>query len=652
MPLLHWLKSLFVIRKDNPELMRVQLHALSRHVPLMYFVLVTNTLALAITHAPYAPPALTILVPGVLIALSLLRLIKWWRTRGEVVSPEMAYRRLRGSVFFAVILGIGFTACAISLYAYGDDAARAHVAFFISITVISCIFCLTTLRPAALALVMVVVVPAVIFFATTGNLVFIAMALNLLLVCCALTIVLFYNFEHLTNAVLAQQKLSASNAEMQALSAENIRLANSDSRLTGLPNRRHFYAELDAALAQRRETGAAVFVGIVDLDGFKPVNDLYGQSVGDAVLVEAGRRLTALSSPTTFLCRLGSDEFAYILRGERSEEDVRAYGRLICDSLAEPYVLADLVVRLSSSVGFASAADIGSDTLLDAAYHALFAAKSTGPGTIQLFTPELQTRLRHSNLVEQGLRHPDLPNQLSLNYQPIFDAQAGRPVGFEALARWASPTLGSVPPDIFIRAAERTGLITRITETLLARALDELKTWPADLRLSFNLSVHDIASPEAVARIVRLVRASGVAPKRIDFEITETAVMRDFEQSRAALTELRALGCSIALDDFGSGYSSLSNVHRLPLDKLKIDRGFIAELEARDASRAILRTMLDLCRNLKLECVVEGAETAGQVAILTQLGCRFLQGYFISRPMPVDAIPAFLKLHTAGRRAG
>ena len=651
MRLLNWLKSLFVIRRDNPELMRVQLHALSRHVPLMYFVLITNTLALAITHAAYAPPLLTVLFPGVLIALSLVRLLLWWRTRAETVSPETAYRRLRMSVVFSVILGIGFTACAMSLYAYGDAAARAHVAFFISITVIACIFCLTTLRPAALALVVVVVVPAVGFFVTTGNLVFIAMALNLLLVSCALTIVLFHNFEHLRRAVVSQQQLSASNAEMKLLSADNIRLANIDS-LTGLPNRRQFFAELEMAVTRHRDTGAAVIVGIVDLDGFKPVNDLYGHSVGDKVLFEVGRRLANLASPETFLARLGGDEFAYILYGERCEGEILACGKLICDSVAEPYVLADLVVRLSGTVGFAAAGDTGSESLLECADYALYAAKATAPGTAQLFSLELQTRLSHSSLVEQGLRSPDLPDQLSLNYQPIFDAQAGRPVGFEALARWTSPTLGSVPPDVFIRAAERTGLVTRITETLLARALDELKTWPTDLRLSFNLSMQDIASPEAVARIVALVRGSGVAPRRIDFEITETAVMRDFDQSLAALTELRALGCAIALDDFGSGYSSLSNVHRLPLDKIKIDRGFIAELEARDTSRAILRTMLDLCRNLKLECVVEGAETAGQVAILTQLGCRFLQGYFISRPMPVDAIPDFLKLHTAARRAG
>jgi diguanylate cyclase (GGDEF)-like protein len=652
MQITHWLKSLFVIAKDNPQLMRVQLRALSRHIPLMYFVLITNTIALSITHASTAPLALTVLFPGVLIALSVARLIGWWRSRDIEISPEMAYRRLRGSLAFGAVLGIAFTACALSLYSYGDDAARAHVAFYISITCIACIFCLTTLRPAALVLVLVVVGPSVVFFATTGNLVFIAMALNLLLVTGALTIVLFHNFEHLTRSVVSQQQLEASNAEMAALSAENVRLANLDS-LTGLPNRRRFFAELDQAIALHRDTGACVTVGIVDLDGFKPVNDLYGHALGDRVLVEVGRRLAALASPTSVLARLGGDEFAYILHGERSEEEILACGRLICDALSAPYVLGDLIVQLSATVGFATAAALGagSESLLECADYALYDAKHTAPGTPQLFSSALQTRLRHDSLVEQGLRHPDLPDQLSLNYQPIFDAQAGRPIGFEALARWTSPTLGKVPPDVFIRAAERTGLITQLTQTLLARALAEAKAWPADLRLSFNLSMQDIASPQAIGRIIDLVQQSGLAPTRIDFEITETAVMRDFEQSCAALAQLRALGARIALDDFGSGYSSLSYVHRLPLDKIKIDRGFIAELEAQDTSRNILRSMLDLCRNLKLECVVEGAETAGQVAILTQLGCRYLQGYFISRPIQADAIPDFLAIHNAQLRS-
>lgn len=645
MRLLNWAKSLFVIRKDNPQLMRVQVHALSRHIPLMYFVLITNTAALSLTHIANSPVEFTLLVPGLLIALSLVRLWSWWRSRGHEPTAEQAYSKLRGSVMFALALGVLFTANALSLYAYGDIAAKAHVAFYISVTVIACIFCLTTLRPAALVLTLVVVAPSLVYFATSGNLVFIAMAVNLLLVCGALTIVLFYNFEHLTRSVLAQQKLIESNAEMATLSAENVRLANLDS-LTGLPNRRRFFAELDAAV-ERHKDGEPITVGIVDLDGFKPVNDLYGHAVGDKVLMEVGRRLQALASPDTFLARLGGDEFVYILRGDRSDDDIRACGRTICDALSAPYMLGDIVVQLSGTVGFAgtSALGVGTASLLECADYALYNAKHSAPGTAQLFSAELQTRLRHHSLVEQGLRHPDLASQLSLAFQPIFDVQAGRPIGFEALARWKSPTLGQVPPDVFIHVAERSGLIHAVTETLLARALDELKRWPVALRLSFNLSMHDIASPEAVARIVAILDASGVDARRIDFEITETAVMRDFDQSHAALLALRALGARIALDDFGSGYSSLSYVHRLPLDKIKIDRGFIAEIEDREASRNIVRSVLDLCRNLNLDCVVEGTETAGQVAILTQLGCRYMQGYFISRPMPSDSIPAFLDLH-------
>jgi len=645
MRVLNWMKSLFTIRKDNLQLMRVQVHALSRHIPLMYFVLITNTVALSFTHIANSPIELTVLFPGLLVAIACVRLLRWWRTRGDEPTAEQAYGKLRGSIIFAVALGVLFTANALSLYAYGDISAKAHVAFYVSVTVIACMFCLTTLRPAALVLTLVVVAPSLLFFVTSGNLVFIAMAINLLLVCGALTVVLFYNFEHFTRSVVAQQQLTQSNAEMAALSAENVRLANLDS-LTGLPNRRRFFAELDIAI-ERHQEGHPVTVGIVDLDGFKPVNDLYGHAVGDKVLVEVGRRLQALASSDTFLARLGGDEFVYILNGDRSDDGIRACGRKICDALGAPYTVGEIVVQLSGTVGFArgSAIGVGAASLLECADYALYDAKHSAPGTAQLFSAELQTRLRHHSLVEQALRHPDLPNQLSLAYQPIFDVQAGRPIGFEALARWKSPTLGQVPPDVFIHVAERTGLIHGVTETLLARALEELKRWPGGLRLSFNLSMHDIASPEAVARIVTILETSGVDARRIDFEITETAVMRDFDQSHAALLTLRALGARIALDDFGSGYSSLSYVHRLPLDKIKIDRGFIAEIEDREASRNIVRSVLDLCRNLNLDCVVEGTETAGQVAILTQLGCRYMQGYFISRPMPSDSIAAFLDLH-------
>ncbi|WP_395820120.1 putative bifunctional diguanylate cyclase/phosphodiesterase [Devosia sp.] len=642
-----WIRSLFAIRRDNPQLMRVQVQALSRHIPLLYFVLVTSTAALAATHTSSAPAELTWGVSGVLMAASILRLAFWWRSRNTVLTDEAAYRKLRSTTVVGAVLGIGFLSFAISLYAYGDEFSRGHVAFYISVTVIACLFCLSVLLPAALALMGVVVIPAAIFLTLTGNPVFIAMALNLVLVSIALTVVMLYNFTNLTRSVASLQALEQSNSEMADLSRDNNRLANLDS-LTGLPNRRRFFAELDTAMAAYRQTGTPVIVGVVDLDGFKPINDLYGHAIGDRVLAEVGRRLSASASPAGVLARLGGDEFAYIVVGDRPTELALADANRICSVISAPYQIGELELQLSCSIGLAASEALEpGQSLIEYADYALYEAKNSARGTARLFSSELQGRLHRDSLIEQSLRSPEFTSQLDLEFQPIFDVLAGQPIGFEALARWTSPTLGVVSPETFIVAAERCGVITKITDTLLARALETAKSWPDDMRLSFNLSTHDVASPQAVQRVIDRVRASGTDPGRIDFEITETAVMRDFDQSCASLLRLRALGCRIALDDFGAGYSSLSYVHRLPLDKIKVDRGFVREIELTPVASNIVRSILDLCRNLGLDCVIEGTENAGQIAHLTGMGCHLMQGYFIARPMIAEAIGPYLSTYRA-----
>jgi predicted signal transduction protein with EAL and GGDEF domain len=204
---------------------------------------------------------------------------------------------------------------------------------------------------------------------------------------------------------------------------------------------------------------------------------------------------------------------------------------------------------------------------------------------------------------------------------------------YEALARWESPVLGAVAPTDFIAAAERTGLINRLTEVLFAKALAALKTWPAHLSLSFNLSACDISSWESIERIGRMVEESGFAPRRIYFEITETALIQDFAQATERLSYLRKLGARISLDDFGTGYSSLNYIHRIPLDKVKVDKSFVAGLTKDQASRDIVRSIVELCRNLKLPCIIEGVETIEQVIILRSIGCVIMQGFYFGRPV-------------------
>lgn len=642
------IKSLFWVAQDNPELMRSQLQAFAKQIPLLYLILTLSTVALSYTHFDSAPIYSTVYIPAALCLVSLVRLAFWWNSRDMSVSAARARSLLQQTVIMTVVLGVCFTAWAFALFPYGNDFAKAHVAFYLGITVLGCIFCLMHVRIAALLVGAVVIIPFAVFFVSTGNPVLAAMALNLTLVAGAIILVLMANYRGFAELIAMQRDLVDKQAETQRLNDENFRLANLDV-LTDLPNRRRFFAEFEVVIEQARSFGIPFTVGLVDLDGFKPVNDLYGHGAGDRVLVEVGRRLTSLPSPSAFIARLGGDEFGLIIEGKHSEKELRDYGKSICRTLAEPYALAESVVQMSGSVGFAtcSNAETASEHLLECADYALYHAKQASRGTAILFSEELETQIRHHSMVEQCLRHADLENELTLVYQPIFDVKQARTIGFEALARWDSPTLGRVPPDTFIRVAERAGLIGRLTEVLLRKALVETYNWPVDLRVSFNLSMVDIASPEAVQRILAIIEASGVDPRRIDLEITETAVMHDFEQACAALATFKSIGLSIALDDFGSGYSSLSYVHKLPLDKIKIDRSFIAEIETDTACRDIVKSVIDLCRNLKLACIVEGTETAGQLWAMTEIGCWLMQGYFFSKPLAPDLVAAHLHTERA-----
>jgi diguanylate cyclase (GGDEF)-like protein len=513
-----------------------------------------------------------------------------------------------------------------------------------AITVIGCIFCLMHLRPAALMLTVVVLIPYTIFFVSRDILVFRAMAINVFLVALTLIYILLTYYRDFASLVASQKALQDKQVETQGLSDENNRLANLDS-LTDLPNRRRFFHELDAALAHASALEQSFAVAVLDLDGFKPVNDAYGHAVGDQVLVEVARRLRRQCEGRALVARLGGDEFGLVIGADISRAALLELGNEICAALQAPYVMHNVTAQLAGSIGFVRFPEAGqnAEQLFERADYALYYAKQHSRGTPVIFSSKHETEIRASSLIEQTLKHADLERELTLAFQPIVDVATHRVIGFEALARWHSPVLGTVPPDVFIKQAERSDMIQRLTGILLRKTLDEVRNWPASLNVSFNLSIRDLAGPETIARICEIVRASGVPPQRIEFEITETAVMRDFEPAQACLRMLKEFGAKITLDDFGTGYSSLSYVRRLPLDKIKIDRSFIAEIETDDTCASIVKTVLDLCRNLRLNCVVEGIETVEQLAILRRLGCTTAQGYLFAKPMPAQRIAPWLQ---------
>ena len=635
------LGELLSVPQDNPELIRSQLAALSSQVPLLLVVLIINTAAVAATHFSAAPIWLTAVLPAPVLGLCLYWLATWRRLGKCAASLQRSVARLQSAVYFAGVLGVGFTAWGISLYPYGDAYQQAHVAFYISITVIACIFCLMHLRAAAVLLTLVVLIPFTAFFAATGKPVMIAMAVNVGLVALAMMYILSTHYRDFANLIDTQKQLIARQRQTQELSDENYRLSNLDV-LTGLPNRRSFFRDFDNQLALASAANTAFAVALIDLDGFKTVNDLHGHAAGDRLLVETARRLQDIIQPGMIMARLGGDEFVLLIAGEHDRKSLLALGKAVCETLRLTYDLNDAEVTISGSVGLViyPAAGETRETLFEHADYALMHAKHNRRGSAVIFAPEHETEIRLLNRIDQALRHADLNLEMTIALQPIIDITVARTVGYEVLSRWSSPLLGDVEPAVFIRAAERSELINRMTEGLLRKTLGEMPDWPADTHISINLSARDIASPETVLRLVAILSHSGIAASRITFEITETAVMADFDQAGDVLRMLRRLGARVALDDFGSGYSSLGYVHRLPLDRIKIDRVFVADIETSTASRSIVKTIVGLCQNLELECVVEGVETEGQMAALRALGCTLMQGYYFARPQsPAELWP-------------
>ncbi|OWV99918.1 EAL domain-containing protein [Rhizobium sp. R693] len=629
------LQHFMSVQSENSDLLKAQYRAFTRQMPMMYFILLSSTWALAITHMQFAPLWLTVAMPALFTAGCMLRVMFWWRTRGIDPKPDVAHAALVRANRLAIGIATIFTAWSFLLVPYGNAYTQSHVAFYMAITVISCIFCLMYVRSAAFIVALIVNGAFVVFFVASKQPTFIAIAINVLLVCAGMMSILMTNYRNFERMVVSQQRT-------QALSNENLQLANIDS-LTDLPNRRAFFAHLEAELEKAKVEGTRLALGVIDLDGFKPVNDLYGHSVGDRLLVKVSSRLaTALKASRAF--RLGGDEFAIVAPIVPEDEQLVANANAISEQLRAPYHMPEGTVHVSASMGIAVFPNLAStlEQLFDRADYALYHAKKTRRGGAVLFDAEHEKQINIEARIEHLLKQADLENELSVVFQPIVDVCCQKTVGFEALARWSNPTLGHVSPAQFFSIAERAGIVGSLTRPLLKKALACALKWEEHLRFSFNLSAHDLNSCEGVLSLIGIIENSGFDARRLDLEITETAFAHDFEQVKQSVEVLRRLGCGISLDDFGTGYSSLTRLHALPLTKIKVDRSFVTGLHERPASYKIVKSLLTLSRDMGLECVVEGVETPEELAALAGLGGTLVQGYVYSPPLREEDVGEFL----------
>ena len=422
--------------------------------------------------------------------------------------------------------------------------------------------------------------------------------------------------------------------------------------LTGLPNRPEMTRFVQAHISSNigKGQGAVLFL---DLDKFKLVNDTLGHPIGDALLKLVADRLSRVLGPNDLLARIGGDEFVILQQDANQPHAAEALASRIIELIGRAYLIRGHSVQIGVSVGIALTGRDGHtpDELFKHADLALVKAKAGGRSTFRFFTEAMDAEIRTRRALQIDLQRALVLEEFALSYQPQFEIDGKRLVGFEALVRWSTPERGPVSPGSFIPVIEEIGLMDRLGDWVLRRACEDASSWPRPLSVSVNVSPVQIKNPRFIETVVSALAHSGLPAHRLDIEITENALMDDTQATLSVLNQLKSLGIKISMDDFGTGYSSLSYLQKFPFDKIKIDQSFIKNMETNADSASIVRAVAALGEGLGMTTIAEGVETETQLTRITDNGCKQVQGYLTGRPMPSNEAAALAQAQTETRDA-
>ncbi|MEW5424387.1 putative bifunctional diguanylate cyclase/phosphodiesterase [Amorphus sp. 3PC139-8] len=418
--------------------------------------------------------------------------------------------------------------------------------------------------------------------------------------------------------------------------ARAVYLAEHDP-LTGLSNRNQLIQKLIDAINLSKRNGAKVGLLLLDLDGFKQVNDRYGHAVGDELLRVVARRLSTHIRIVDSVARIGGDEFCIVQVGLQQPAGAFTLAERLVSALEQPIVVGEIQASVSASIGIALFPDDASseDELYRNSDMALYAVKKSGGSGYLRFDHPADSHEEAQWNIEKDLRGAITRGEISLVYQPLRATEDSRIVGYEALARWDHPEKGAIPPEVFVPVAETTGIIRRLGNWILKAACRDAATWPEDVRVSVNVSSTQLEDGQLVETIENALEISGLSPSRLELEIKESALIGQTDRIGQTFSALKKLGIRLALDDFGAGSSSISSIQRLPFDRIKIDRSFVSSLASDARSVAIVRAILAIGKELNLSVTAEGVENEGQLVALRHMGCPELQGYLLGRPAPL-----------------
>ncbi len=603
--------------------------SLSHRLPLLYLIVVFDVVLLSLRFAGSAP-LLHVLLGPTLGIYAVARGCYWLPARvarRPIEDQRLDIERMRRLGAISALL---FVAWALSLYPYGDVSQRAMIHYLLAVTMFSGILGLAHSPQTALGIAAVFTIPSTLYFLAVGHPNVVYVSLVQLVVTAIVLMVTHGHHRDFVRLELSRQKLVRRERRAARLASAHYRQATVDS-LTGGMNRRAILACLQAEMESAAKSRP--WLALADLDGFKHVNDTYGHSAGDHVLRSVSDRIGEARGVIAH-GRLGGDEFAILFDGALDARAVGAAARRLSAAIREPIGHNNATLRLCASIGLHRVRGESVSGSLERADAALYKAKTRGDGAIVLFGPDDEITLQHRIAITRQFNDCALDERLMLLYQPIHDLRDNRVIGVEAFARWSPDGVNWQAPGTFMAIAEATGRTGELTRLVLARALEEFRPWENGLDLSINLSPRDVHRDGVVEAITSIVHKAGASPSSIILEVTERALMDDPKRATIQLQAFRDQGFRIALDDFGAGWSSLSQLRDLPLDMIKLDRALAAALSDDPGARAVAGMIVALAWQLGIGCTIEGIESAAQVEAARSLGINLMQGYHFGRPEP------------------
>ena len=547
------------------------------------------------------------------------------RTRPTYVSAHTISRAIRNSL----LLGILWATLPLIFFADASPGGQVIIACLCAGMLGGGAFALASIPAAAIAFTAPIVVASAITIGRSGDVAYALVAVLMVSYISVLWRGIYVYASQIVQRVGEQVK-----AEREVRRDE----------LTSLPNRLAFFEELESAFLRLTRCHEQFAVLYLDLNDFKIVNDRCGHAAGDKLLVEVGNRLRESVRQVDLVARLGGDEFAIVVADVADAAIVTALAARIVSSLDRPFLIDGRQIYTGACVGIALAPADGDNPefLLKNADEALYDAKHRPGGVIQLFDNSYKDAARQRRKLERDLRYALQRGEFFLVFQPIFNLQTKKIAGCEALLRWKHPNLGVRLPNEFMKAMEETGLITDVGEWVLVQACKAAVAWPATMRVAVNVSAVQLQTSKLLSSVVNALNVSTLPARRLEIEITETAVIDDSNQVLSNLKALRELGVRIALDDFGTGYSSLTCMQKLSPDSIKVDGSFVRELVGSAGSRSIVKSVIYLSRDLSINVVAEGIETSEQLEFLCLSGCDEGQGHFLGVPKSVNEIGPYL----------